>query len=76
MSPEQHSRAPAWIATAIVIVVKAATAAFLLWLTVKTFDRCLGRVPGSRSPDPVVPPRPQSAIRLRHLYESEACRGT
>jgi ABC-type Na+ efflux pump permease subunit len=49
MNIEQHSRAPAWIAMAIVVLVKAATAGFLLWLTVKTFDRCLGRVAGSKA---------------------------
>jgi ABC-type transport system involved in multi-copper enzyme maturation permease subunit len=36
-----------WAALGLVLLVKAAAAAFLLWLSIKTFDRCLGRVPES-----------------------------
>jgi hypothetical protein len=66
---EQYSRLPSWIATGVVLLIKAAVAALLLWLSIKTFDRCLGRVPERRSPDPVVPSQPGSALRLRHLYD-------
>jgi hypothetical protein len=33
----------------LMIAIKAAIAVLLLWLAIKTFDRCLGRVPESRS---------------------------
>jgi hypothetical protein len=66
MNAEQHSRAPAWIAMAIVILLKAATAGFVLWLTVKTFDSCLGRVHRSLSDEPAVPAKLRSEVRVRH----------
>jgi ABC-type transport system involved in multi-copper enzyme maturation permease subunit len=69
MNAEQHSRAPAWVALAIVLLVKAAAAGFILWLTVKTFDRCLGRVQGSLSDEPAVPPQPRSNVPVRHPFD-------
>lgn len=36
-----------WIALGTTVLVKLAIAAFLFWMTVKTFDRCMGRVPES-----------------------------
>jgi hypothetical protein len=44
----QYSRTPAWIGVGVVLLIKAAAAGLLLWLTVRTFDRCLDRVPESR----------------------------
>ena len=41
----QGKGTPFWVSLGVVIVVKAAAAGFLLWVTIKTFDRCLGRVP-------------------------------
>jgi hypothetical protein len=51
---EFHERGLIWLGTGVVIVIKAAIAGSLLWLTIKTFDRCMGRMPesGSRSPAP------------------------
>ena len=43
---QQYSRTSAWISVDVVILVKAAIAGLLLWLTIKTFDRSMGRVPG------------------------------
>jgi ABC-type transport system involved in multi-copper enzyme maturation permease subunit len=43
-----HGRAPFWITIGFVIVFKAAVAGLLFWLTIRTFDRCLGRVTESR----------------------------
>src|SRR5262249_3079325 len=36
-----------WAGLGLVVAIKAATAALLLWLTVEIFDRCLGRIPES-----------------------------
>ena len=38
------SRAPIWNSVWIVILAKAAFAGTLLWLTINSFDRCMGRV--------------------------------
>lgn len=43
-----QGRLPIWISFGFVILVKAAIAGLLFWLTIKTFDRCLGRVSESR----------------------------
>ena len=42
---QQYSRTSAWFSVDIVILFKAAIAGLLLWLTIKTFDRSMGRVP-------------------------------
>ena len=34
----------------VVFWIKAVIAGFLLWLTIRTFERCLGRIPESRPP--------------------------
>jgi ABC-type Na+ efflux pump permease subunit len=39
-----------WVGLGVVIAIKAAIAGLLLWLTIKTFDRCLGRMPETRLP--------------------------
>jgi ABC-type transport system involved in multi-copper enzyme maturation permease subunit len=39
-----------WVGTGVVILIKAAIAGSLLWLTIKTFDRCMGRVSESAVP--------------------------
>ena len=44
-----HERGLVWLGTGVVIVIKAAIALALLWLTIKTFDRCMGRMPESGS---------------------------
>ncbi len=49
---ELHPRIRMWMGIAAVIVIKATIAWFLLWLTIKTFDRCVGRMPESGSPAP------------------------
>ena len=41
---EFRGRRLIWLGTGVVILIKAAIAGLLLWLTIKTFDRCLGRV--------------------------------
>ena len=41
-----------WMGIGSVIVIKATIAWLLLWLTIKTFDRCVGRMPESGSPVP------------------------
>ena len=45
---EFQARGPSWNGIGIAILIKAAVAGILLWLTIKSFDRCLGRVPESR----------------------------
>jgi len=45
-----ENRAPIWHTIGIVILTKAVIAGVLLWLTIKTFDRCMGRVSESRFP--------------------------
>ncbi len=45
-----YQRGPLWIGLGIVILSKIAIAEVLFWLTVKTFNRCLGRVSESRFP--------------------------
>jgi ABC-type transport system involved in multi-copper enzyme maturation permease subunit len=45
-----QSRTPIWVCIQYVILIKASIAGLLLWLTIKTFDRCLGRVSESRFP--------------------------
>jgi ABC-type transport system involved in multi-copper enzyme maturation permease subunit len=52
------SRVPIWISILVVIMTKVAIIQILLWLTIKTFDRCMGRVTESRVPERV----PESAI--------------
>ena len=47
---EFYDRRLVWLGTGVVIVIKAAVAGCLLWLTIKTFDRCMGRIPESGSP--------------------------
>jgi hypothetical protein len=42
-----QNRAPIWNTVGIVILTKAAVVVILLWLTIKTFDRCMGRVSSS-----------------------------
>jgi hypothetical protein len=41
-----------WMGIASVLVIKATIAWLLLWLTIKTFDRCVGRMPESGAPVP------------------------
>jgi hypothetical protein len=41
---EFHDRGPTWLGIGLVILIKTAIAGLLLWLTTRTFDRCLGRV--------------------------------
>jgi ABC-type Na+ efflux pump permease subunit len=53
-----ESRTPTWLAIAAVVLIKAAVAGMLLRLTIRTFDRCLGRVPESPSPDRAEKPAP------------------
>jgi hypothetical protein len=40
---EIHGRGPIWLGLGIVILIKSALAGLLFWLTLRTFDRCLGR---------------------------------
>ncbi len=40
----EQSRVPVWTSVGVVILAKTAVTALLLWLTIKTFDRCMGRV--------------------------------
>jgi ABC-type transport system involved in multi-copper enzyme maturation permease subunit len=49
MTPYQP-RDLTWVGLGVVIAIKAAIAWLLLWLTIKTFDRCLGRMPETRLP--------------------------
>jgi ABC-type transport system involved in multi-copper enzyme maturation permease subunit len=49
---ELDPRIPIWIGIGSMIMVKAAVAWLLVWLTIKTFDRCVGRMPESGSPVP------------------------
>jgi ABC-type transport system involved in multi-copper enzyme maturation permease subunit len=42
-----ENRAPIWNTMGIVILAKAAMVVILLWLTIKTFDRCMGRASSS-----------------------------
>ena len=63
---ELDQRTRTWIGIASVIAIKAAIAWLLLWLTIKTFDRCLGRMPESGSPvpspSPAAPKKPAFAV--------------
>jgi ABC-type transport system involved in multi-copper enzyme maturation permease subunit len=52
---EFERRGPIWISLGTAFVIKWAIAGLLFWLTIKTFDRCLGRVPESQFP---ASPRP------------------
>jgi hypothetical protein len=45
---EFQGRGATWMSIGTAFVVKSAIAGLLFWLTIKTFDRCLGRVPESR----------------------------
>ena len=45
-----RQRGPLWIGLGIVILSKIVIAGMLFWLTVETFDRCLGRISESRIP--------------------------
>jgi hypothetical protein len=47
-----EDRAPQWIAAGVIVSVKLIAAALLFWLTVKTFDRCLGRASELQRADP------------------------
>ncbi len=47
-----------WMGIVSAIVIKAAIAWLLLWLTIKTFDRCVGRMPESGSAAPAPSPSP------------------
>lgn len=49
---ELDPRTRIWMGIVSVIVIKATIAWLLLWLTIKTFDRCVGRMPESGSPVP------------------------
>jgi len=49
---ELDPRAHIWVGITAVIVIKATIASLLLWLTIKTFDRCMDRMPESSSPVP------------------------
>ena len=51
-----------WLGTGIAILIKATIAGLLLWLTIKTFDRCLGRAPETMSPTHV--PEPTASEKL------------
>jgi hypothetical protein len=57
---------PQWIGMGVVVVIKAAIAWLLVWLTIKTFDRCVGRVPESagpvHSPQPTKPEELAAAV--------------
>ena len=44
---ELYPRTRMWVGIALVITIKAVIAWVLLWLTIKTFDRCAGRMPES-----------------------------
>ena len=46
----QQSRMAIWISVGIVILTKATVTGVLLWLTIKTFDRSMGRISESRMP--------------------------
>jgi ABC-type transport system involved in multi-copper enzyme maturation permease subunit len=46
---EQYSRTPHWVSIGVVILLKAVVAGLLLRLSIKTFDRCMGRVPESQT---------------------------
>jgi ABC-type transport system involved in multi-copper enzyme maturation permease subunit len=59
---ELDPRIGIWIGITSVIVIKATIAWLLLWLTIKTFDRCVGRMPESGSPAPS--PSPAAAKEL------------
>jgi len=56
MGVEFHERVPIWIGVWVIILIKAAIAWFFLWLTIKTFDRCLGRAPELTSQDRTLEP--------------------
>ena len=56
MGIEFHGRVPIWIGIWVIILIKATIAWLLLWLTIKTFDRCLGRVPESTCQHRVLKP--------------------
>jgi hypothetical protein len=44
---EFQARGAIWMSIGTAFVVKSAIAGLLFWLTIKTFDRCLSRVPES-----------------------------
>jgi ABC-type Na+ efflux pump permease subunit len=48
-SPRYAPRMWRWFFLAVVILIKSAAAWLVFWLTVKSFDRCVGRVPDSGS---------------------------
>ncbi len=51
-----------WVCIGAVILIKAAFAGLLLRATIRTFDRCLGRIPESPSPD-----RAEKPVALEEL---------
>jgi hypothetical protein len=55
-----------WVGLSVVILIKVAAAGLLLWLSVRTFDRFLGRVP--ESPPPA---REEKPVVLEELVASE-----
>jgi ABC-type transport system involved in multi-copper enzyme maturation permease subunit len=63
---ELDQRTRIWIGIVLVIVLKAAIAWLLLWLTIKTFDRCVGRMPesGSAPPSPSLAPSKEPALAV------------
>ena len=48
-------RTPVWLGIGVGLLIKSAVAGMLLWLTVRTFDRRLGRIPESRPPSTKAP---------------------
>jgi hypothetical protein len=56
---EFHGRGPIWLGICTVILIKSAIASFLLWLGIKTFDRCFNRMPETGA----IAPLRESAVR-------------
>jgi hypothetical protein len=63
---ELYPRTAIWMGIASVIVIKATIAWFLLWLTIKTFDRCVGRMSesGRPVPSPSLAASPEPALAV------------
>jgi ABC-type transport system involved in multi-copper enzyme maturation permease subunit len=59
---ERSGRGPIWLGVGVAILFKAALTGLILWLTIKTFDRCLGRVSESRLPERIRDKRPEQAL--------------
>ena len=58
----KQSRVPIWTSFGVVILAKAAITGFLLWLTIKTFDRSMGRISESRLPARIREPIVQTEL--------------